>query len=46
MMNNNIQHFFLVVNFERTDLMKKKILEVLKYFKKFKDNITVVVSNF
>ncbi|CAD8124095.1 unnamed protein product [Paramecium sonneborni] len=46
MVPNYINHFFLVVNYERTDLMKKKILDVLKYFKKFKESITIIVSNF
>ncbi|CAD8098085.1 unnamed protein product [Paramecium primaurelia] len=46
MMKNHIIHFFLLVNFERTDLMKKKILNVLKYFKKFKEKFTVIVTDF
>lgn len=46
MMNNHVIYFFLLVNFERTDLMKKKILGVLKYFKKFKEKITIIVTDF
>ncbi|CAD8085792.1 unnamed protein product [Paramecium primaurelia] len=38
-----ISSFGIVVNFERTDLMKKKVLQVLKYLRKFKDIISIIV---
>ncbi|CAD8198580.1 unnamed protein product [Paramecium pentaurelia] len=40
-----ISSFGIVVNFERTDLMKKKVLQVLKYLRKFKDIISIIVVN-
>jgi hypothetical protein len=32
-----------VVNFERTDLMKKKISDVYKYLHKFKEMIAIII---
>ncbi|CAK64398.1 unnamed protein product (macronuclear) [Paramecium tetraurelia] len=46
MQKNHIAHFFFLVNFERTDLMRKKLLELYKYFKKFKEKITIVITDF
>ncbi|CAD8191798.1 unnamed protein product [Paramecium octaurelia] len=46
MQKNHIAHFFFLVNFERTDLMKKKILDLYKYFKKYKEKITLVITDF
>ncbi|CAD8098164.1 unnamed protein product [Paramecium sonneborni] len=43
---NLIQKFYIVVNFERTDIMKNKILKTLKYFKKFKFMINIIVTQF
>ncbi|CAD8208108.1 unnamed protein product [Paramecium octaurelia] len=41
----DISSFWIIVNFERTDLMKKKVLSVLKYLRKFKNIISIVVVN-
>ncbi|CAK61398.1 unnamed protein product (macronuclear) [Paramecium tetraurelia] len=35
----------VVVNFERTDIMKKKVTSVLKYLRKFKNIISIIVVN-
>lgn len=39
-------NIFIVVNFERTDMMKNKLTEVNMYFKKFKDKISLIITNF
>ncbi|CAK62884.1 unnamed protein product (macronuclear) [Paramecium tetraurelia] len=44
--NNRISSIFIVVNFERTDLMKKKLISVYKYFRKFTNLISIVVTDF
>ncbi|CAD8105980.1 unnamed protein product [Paramecium primaurelia] len=44
--SNQISSLFVVVNFERTDLMKKKLLSVYKYFRKFKNLMSIVVTDF
>ncbi|CAK61397.1 unnamed protein product (macronuclear) [Paramecium tetraurelia] len=41
----DISSFGIIVNFERTDLMKKKVLSVLKYLRKFKNIISIIVVN-
>ncbi|CAK84211.1 unnamed protein product (macronuclear) [Paramecium tetraurelia] len=43
---NLVRSIFLVVNFERTDLMKKKLLSVYKYFRKFQSIISIIVTEF
>ncbi|CAD8109391.1 unnamed protein product [Paramecium sonneborni] len=40
-----ISSFCIVVNFERTDLMKKKVLSVLKYMRKFINIISIIIVN-
>ncbi|CAD8187173.1 unnamed protein product [Paramecium octaurelia] len=44
--DNRISSIFIVVNFERTDLMKKKLISVYKYFRKFANLISIVVTDF
>ncbi|CAD8176284.1 unnamed protein product [Paramecium pentaurelia] len=41
-----IEKFYLIVNFERTDIMKQNCLKVYKYFKKFSSIIDIVITNF
>ncbi|CAD8090575.1 unnamed protein product [Paramecium sonneborni] len=43
---NTINGLIIVVNFERTDLMKQKIIKVLKYLKKFQPDLYLLISNF
>ncbi|CAD8127678.1 unnamed protein product [Paramecium sonneborni] len=40
-----ISSLLIVVNFERTDLMKKKLLSIYKYFRKFQSLISIIVSD-
>ncbi|CAD8145669.1 unnamed protein product [Paramecium pentaurelia] len=40
-----IATLFIVVNFERTDLMKKKLQSIYKYFKKFQSQISIIVTD-
>lgn len=36
----------MVVNFERTDLMKKKLTDVFKYIRRFADhNISIIITD-
>ncbi|CAK57018.1 unnamed protein product (macronuclear) [Paramecium tetraurelia] len=43
---NSIRAFLVVVNFERTDLMKAKILKTIKYLNKLNSNLFLLVTNF
>lgn len=36
----------MVVNFERTDIMKSNCLKVYKFFRKFSDIIDIIITNF
>lgn len=36
----------ILVNFERTDLMKRKVMSIFKFINKFKEIITIVVTDF
>ncbi|CAD8157430.1 unnamed protein product [Paramecium octaurelia] len=42
----HIERFYLIVNFERTDIMKSSCLKTYKYFKKFDSIIDIVITNF
>ncbi|CAK86310.1 unnamed protein product (macronuclear) [Paramecium tetraurelia] len=44
--SQDIEKFYLIVNFERTDLMKANCLKTYKYFKKFDNIIDIVITNF
>ncbi|CAD8130981.1 unnamed protein product [Paramecium sonneborni] len=41
---NKVGALFVVVNFERTDLMKKKLLSIYKFFRKFSSIISIIVT--
>ncbi|CAD8129582.1 unnamed protein product [Paramecium sonneborni] len=41
---NKVGSLFLVVNFERTDLMKKKLLSIYKFFRKFSSIISIIIT--
>ncbi|CAD8119804.1 unnamed protein product [Paramecium sonneborni] len=43
---NRIRSILVVINFERTDLMKKKALVILKYFNNLKKLISLAITNF
>ncbi|CAD8204707.1 unnamed protein product [Paramecium octaurelia] len=43
---NSISAFLILVNFERTDLMKQKILKTIKYLKKLNSTLFLLVTNF
>lgn len=43
---NRVRSILIVVNFERTDLMKKKVININKYFSKFKNLFTLVITKF
>ncbi|CAD8127687.1 unnamed protein product [Paramecium sonneborni] len=42
---NKVGQLFVVVNFERTDLMKKKLLSIYKFFRKFSSIISIIVTD-
>ncbi|CAK59324.1 unnamed protein product (macronuclear) [Paramecium tetraurelia] len=42
----SISAIMIVVNFERTDLMKQKLIRTLKYLKKFQDMIYILITDF
>ncbi|CAD8113754.1 unnamed protein product [Paramecium primaurelia] len=43
---DQVYSIFIVVNFERTDLMKKNILSIYKFFRKFSSLISIIVTEF
>ncbi|CAD8051959.1 unnamed protein product [Paramecium primaurelia] len=43
---NSISAIIIVVNFERTDIMKRKLIEIIKYFKKFQNMIYILITDF
>ncbi|CAD8211823.1 unnamed protein product [Paramecium octaurelia] len=43
---NRVRSILIVVNFERTDLMKKKVLNINKEFQRFKNLYTIIITKF
>ncbi|CAK64619.1 unnamed protein product (macronuclear) [Paramecium tetraurelia] len=43
---NRVRSILIAVNFERTDLMKKKVQNINKLFQKFKNLYTIIVTKF
>ena len=44
--NSSIISLIVSVKFERTDIMKRSLLSVIKYFNRFLDLIIIVVTHF
>lgn len=43
---NRVRSILIVINFERTDLMKKKVSDITKVFGKFSKLYTLVITKF